>query len=1003
MMKKVKIVLSVFITLFLLKTTGVSAFEKSVTNSIMKDIDKSIEISTDASDSKETTLEAKIKVPKNNNVSTYYLSSSLENKTVSPGSTVTIKYPNDKKTVISVYGLNSSNNQKEEIGGITLNNGELEDGWEANVSTSRDYKNAKVTVKVSLSEKAKTVGIKYYAYFEKKSSKLIDSNSPISISKTLKNKSTDILYIEIWKDNSLYGTQEVNLTGFQNNKVYDNKKCDTIRSNNLYKKNPSNYPQCYYKWVDYGMQYDEDDLDDIISFMEAGISTNMKFGDVSLDDEKQKDVTPESNKFTCQFNKNANQKGTYTHWYTKKTSYKYFDVICKETVKITYDSPKLVSNNGGGFEYDVKVTPTISCYAKANEKAEELLTRYTAKKCNTHGSCWGTYDHGRFAAGPSEEFDTCVYKCDKGEYSQKCINKCYNEVYESTSSTDYTSIGSNNTVLLSNTKKSTLGWPYSGATIHTSDASLESYKKDWCVSPPSGKFTGWSSDTRAGNDYKISGHSWSGSYRCVYYTDKNDKVKFVDKFWRSAQCDSTCYYTLESNGKSKQFKLNSYGKMSGITTDDTGLVTTNELNCYLNSNGKNISANKEALKKLKQEVDKVKKEVKDYNNGPITANYSKDSKNKATYEYVIHDSQESYCNDDNKKNNAVTYSESKKDTPLIVDTESSKTDIKLSFPNTCFKNGNYKNKSGCCNLSSDGMTGGNKFYMAITTETNINNVYNWPTNDEEYKDKDGNSFTANFTDEESATIKAARANVQSFTKGKVYVWDINDHKRKNKCNENGTRFDYNINASLENLGEGGNWWDFDIQCFYGYFAESSGTCGRTVTDEDTDGDGEPDTNVVKDVACSTDDSSSGTSSSSTKTTNLVSKYIYRTVDLTDLFTDTIPWNWTSSETTKAATNLLSTIGIKTYKIDPINTIAKIEETKYAYTSLDNYTFNVSSTQMKKIKSYNNDNKEITFNKNCITSSSKVGCSNNFITNTQYAILTKNSKLTSNLNNIRDAS
>ena len=61
------------------------------------------------------------------------------------------------------------------------------------------------------------------------------------------------------------------------------------------------------------------------------------------------------------------------------------------TVKVEYDTPKLVSTNGGGFKYDIKVKPTVTCYARIRDDAWEKLYK-TGGKCKLEHECYG-YDN----------------------------------------------------------------------------------------------------------------------------------------------------------------------------------------------------------------------------------------------------------------------------------------------------------------------------------------------------------------------------------------------------------------------------------------------------------------------------------------------------------------------------------------------------------------------------------------------------------------------------------
>ena len=100
---------------------------------------------------------------------------------------------------------------------------------------------------------------------------------------------------------------------------------------------------------------------------------------------------------------------------------------CQETITVTY-GPPVASKAGLCFEYKVKIKSEVECKT-AFTVPEPQPEDYQI--CTPTASCNG----GRFesASGPNDEFDSCVEACDGGKYSQSCINKCYNNVYQTNS------------------------------------------------------------------------------------------------------------------------------------------------------------------------------------------------------------------------------------------------------------------------------------------------------------------------------------------------------------------------------------------------------------------------------------------------------------------------------------------------------------------------------------------------------------------------------------------
>lgn len=103
-------------------------------------------------------------------------------------------------------------------------------------------------------------------------------------------------------------------------------------------------------------------------------------------------------------------------------------IKCTEVLTVEYGAP-VASKAGLCFEYKVKVTSRVNCVGEAPNQPKVANYCTPSPGCN-HGS--GFVDKG---AGPNEDFDACVDKCDGGRYTPTCSKKCYNAVYGSASST----------------------------------------------------------------------------------------------------------------------------------------------------------------------------------------------------------------------------------------------------------------------------------------------------------------------------------------------------------------------------------------------------------------------------------------------------------------------------------------------------------------------------------------------------------------------------------------
>lgn len=115
----------------------------------------------------------------------------------------------------------------------------------------------------------------------------------------------------------------------------------------------------------------------------------------------------------------------------------YWSMVCKEEYFIESDSPQLVAG-GMGVHYNNKVEVVKTCSIiniRQVTKKPQCVVNVSSPNCH-YDECtycdqsmrdktWTQPD----TAGPNEDFDQCVSKCDGGSYTQSCLNKCYSEVY----------------------------------------------------------------------------------------------------------------------------------------------------------------------------------------------------------------------------------------------------------------------------------------------------------------------------------------------------------------------------------------------------------------------------------------------------------------------------------------------------------------------------------------------------------------------------------------------
>ena len=115
--------------------------------------------------------------------------------------------------------------------------------------------------------------------------------------------------------------------------------------------------------------------------------------------------------------------GTYVEFLKPVSETKYWNAVCTEKLYMKYDYPKLVESGGTRFNYEPELISVKTCEPFQIKKVSlKSLCKYGQK-------CYGEGHNGIEGAGPNESFDSCIEKCDNGKYTQKCIDKCYKEVY----------------------------------------------------------------------------------------------------------------------------------------------------------------------------------------------------------------------------------------------------------------------------------------------------------------------------------------------------------------------------------------------------------------------------------------------------------------------------------------------------------------------------------------------------------------------------------------------
>lgn len=152
-------------------------------------------------------------------------------------------------------------------------------------------------------------------------------------------------------------------------------------------------------------------------------------------------TTTEKATFIWDHNPNSESQNVETKYTGMKTTEETLDVCtrkCEEVVEVDY-GPPVASRAGLCFEYQVQVTSRVKC--TADIKFDELKE---PKVCNPVPVCNNVSTS--HSAGPTEDFEKCINKCDGGKYTKKCSDKCFKSTYGKKSTSGFLGLFSNKTV-----------------------------------------------------------------------------------------------------------------------------------------------------------------------------------------------------------------------------------------------------------------------------------------------------------------------------------------------------------------------------------------------------------------------------------------------------------------------------------------------------------------------------------------------------------------------------
>lgn len=263
-------------------------------------------------------------------------------------------------------------------------------------------------------------------------------------------------------------------------------------------------------------------------------------------------------KFSCEANNFMEQTSRYYYEIKStieaKTSIKWYcRITCRENYEIKYSPPQEVKS-GLCFNYTVTIKSKVACKTEINPNFKwPKLSLPSQKQCVLSPIC--DNDASETQAGPNEKFDSCISSCDGGKYTQKCIDSCYNKVYDKKNKATKTT--SKNTkqksTLLNNTNNNK-----NNVIKLANDYTSDPYKKvEGCTSVPAIQGN-WSGCAEAFSKLKR-------EYPMGYYNsdESGDWPKWVDLKWhpcfKGSDGPKKCQYE-NSDGKTIKYTIGSYNK-----------------------------------------------------------------------------------------------------------------------------------------------------------------------------------------------------------------------------------------------------------------------------------------------------------------------------------------------------------------------------------------------------------------------------------------------------------
>ena len=224
---------------------------------------------------------------------------------------------------------------------------------------------------------------------------------------------------------SFVGMKTINYPTSNRNTMYDSEACKSYRndfSDNKTMKEAVSY--CFEEYVN--VQYSEETVLAWINAARESYNNGHTEGVIPGGEGYQNvDNVDETIKLTCDLFSTGNYETMHKYTHTGTTNTNNCKVTCREDIEVNFSDP-VATEAGLCFQYLIEIKSKVDCTA---EYTAPMPTPRPA--CVESPVCTQANGHQSDMGGPNEDFDVCVKECDGGKYSQKCIDKCYEEVYES--------------------------------------------------------------------------------------------------------------------------------------------------------------------------------------------------------------------------------------------------------------------------------------------------------------------------------------------------------------------------------------------------------------------------------------------------------------------------------------------------------------------------------------------------------------------------------------------